>query len=126
MASVNSTSVPSCSIVHDTDSMESLGRALFSPPSTDRNNAIVSSKGSMPSEGIAAGDLLRIDFTATTIDRDGLYVVTMDDEWIGYKRFQCTPGGLFNITDGVPVSPDLLEGARVIGLVKEIFHSKWH
>lgn len=115
-----------CAIGQSADSPASLGRTLFSRPSSDQSNAIVVSHGAMPNEGISAGDLLRIDFTINTIEDDGLYVVTLDGEWIGYKRFQRIPGVLFDVTDSMLVSPDILEKVEVVGLVKEIYRSDRH
>lgn len=101
----------------------SLGRALFCDPSRRKDNAVLQENASDIVANIKAGDLVRIDFTETHI-RDGLYVITLDDNWIGYRRFQRMPD--LRISDGdsmIPVTPEILRSIKVVGEVKEIYRS---
>lgn len=101
-----------------------LGRVLFSDPQATRENAIVVSNGSARDEGVNVGDLVKIDFTRNTIDRDGLYVITLDDNYICYRRFQYAPELKVLEHDGtVKVTPEMLQRTKVVGLVKEIYRS---
>lgn len=104
----------------------SLGRALFSDPPRSRENAVLQANASDIVAGINAGDLVRIDFTQTVI-HEGLYVVTLDDNWIGYRRFQRMPD--LRILDGektIPVTPEILKEMKIVGMVKEIYRSVHH
>lgn len=104
----------------------SLGRALFSDPSRSKDNAVLQANASDIVANIKAGDLVRIDFTETHI-RDGLYIITLDDNWIGYRRFQRMPD--LRISDGdsmIPVTPEILRSIKVVGEVKEIYRSDRH
>lgn len=98
--------------------------SLFSDPQANRSNAIVVSNGSCPEVGIDVGCLVKIDFTITSIHCDGLYVITLDDEWIGYRRFQFMPD-LKVITGDVvtTVTPKIWQSIKVVGLVKDIYRS---
>jgi len=98
--------------------------ALFSDPQASRSDAIVVSNGSCPDEGIEVGWLVKIDFTINSIKHDGLYVITLDDEWIGYRRFQFMPD-LKVITGDVitTVTPNIMRSIKVVGLVKDIYRS---
>lgn len=99
----------------------SLGRALFSDPSRSKENAVLQANASDIVADIKAGDLVRIDFTDTQI-REGLYVITLDDNWIGYKRFQRMPDlRVFDGKNMIPVTPEMLKSIKVVGKVKEIY-----
>jgi hypothetical protein len=97
---------------------------LFSDPQADRASAIVVSNGSCPEEGIVAGGLVKIDFTINSINYDGLYVITLNDEWIGFRRFQFMPD-LRCITAGLEaaITPEIMQTIKVVGLVKDIYQS---
>jgi hypothetical protein len=97
---------------------------LFSDPQASRSNAIVVSNGACQDEGIEVGSLVKIDFTINSIKHDGLYVITLDDEWIGYRRFQFMPD-LKVITGDVitTVTPNIMRSIKVVGLVKDIYRS---
>lgn len=100
-----------------------LGNALFSDPQRDRDNAIVVANHQDITAGIEANDLLRIDFTDTKIS-EGLYIITWDDDWIGYRFFQRMPA--LHMRDNIsnyPVTPDMLKSIKVVGKVKEIYRS---
>lgn len=101
-----------------------LGADLFSDPQRDRTNAIVAANHADITADIQAGDLIRIDFTANLIDRDGLYVITLDDEWIGYRRFKLTPS--LHLIDGLQsclVNSEMINSIKVIGRVVDIYRS---
>lgn len=98
--------------------------SLFSSLPSERNCAIVMTNTSSPDEGINAGNLLEIDFTKNTIEHDGLYVITLDDEWIGFRRFQFMPD--LRIVSGSEVSrvtPEIMRSIKVVGLVKRVYRS---
>lgn len=104
----------------------SLGRALFSDPSRSKESAVLQANAGDVVAGIKAGDLIRIDFTDTQI-REGLYVITLDDNWIGYRRFQRMPD--LRISDGdsmIPVTPEIFKSIKIVGAVKEIYRSDRH
>jgi hypothetical protein len=101
-----------------------LGADLFSDPQRDRTNAIVVANHADITADIQAGDLIRIDFTANLIDRDGLYVITLDDNWIGYRRFKITPS--LQLIDGMQsclVNSEMINSIKVIGRVLDIYRS---
>ncbi len=101
-----------------------LGHLLFSDPSRDRSGAVVVANHSDETAGIDAGDLVRIDFTENKI-YEGLYVVTLDDGWIGYKFFQRMPSLHVREYDGMhAVTPKMIERIKVVGKVKDIYRSK--
>lgn len=98
-------------------------RALFSDPLRDRDNAVVVSNRADIVAGISSGDLLLIDFTDTTLD-NGLYVITLDDGWIGYRFFERKPS--LYMRDGENsylVTPAMLNSIKVVGKVKDIYRS---
>lgn len=98
---------------------------LFSDPQANKHSAIVVSNGAYPEEGIEGGELLKIDFTVNSINHDGLYVITLDNKWIGYRRFQFMPD-LRLITGDVitKVTPEIRQSIKVVGLVKDVYRSK--
>lgn len=108
----------------------SLGALLFSDPQRDRDNAIVVANHEDITAGIKANDLLRIDFTANKIDRDGLYVITLDDGWIGYRRFHFSPIEprlrIIGSHHDEAVTPDMLTKIKVVGQVKDIYQSRFN
>ncbi|PPC82615.1 MAG: hypothetical protein CTY38_06060 [Methylotenera sp.] len=106
----------------------SLGALLFSNPQRDRDNAIVVANHQDITAGIEANDLLRIDFTVNTIEGEGgLYVITQDDEWIGYRFFQCMPNLHMRDNTGChPVTEDILKSIKVVGRVKDIYRSRFN
>lgn len=100
-----------------------LGALLFSDPQRERDNAIVVSNHSDTVAGINAGDLLLVDFTNTQLS-DGLYIITLDDGWIGYRFFQRKPS--LHMRDGEGdylVTPGMLDKIKVVGKVKDIYRS---
>lgn len=101
-----------------------LGRVLFSDPQCDRSNAVVVANHPDEPAGIEAGDLVRIDFTENKIF-EGLYVITLDDGWIGYRFFQRMPSLHVREYDGMhAVTPKMIERIKVVGKVKDIYRSK--
>jgi hypothetical protein len=101
----------------------SLGRALFSDPPRSRENAVLQANACDIVAGINAGDLVRIDFTETKLN-EGLYVITLDDNWIGYRRFQRMPDlRMTGETEAIPVTPEILRSIKVVGKVKEIYRN---
>ncbi|MDR5171581.1 hypothetical protein IHQ56_07115 [Methylobacillus flagellatus] len=111
------------SSVHEYSSFNiKLGRALFSDPQRDRHRAIVVANHQDIVAGIEALDLVRVDFTANKIDRDGLYIITLDDNWIGYRRFQYAPE-LKIIDDNTSylVTDEMMKSIKVVGRVLDIY-----
>jgi hypothetical protein len=104
----------------------SLGKLLFSDPQRGRQNAVVVANHQDITAGIEANDLLRIDFTVNKIEGDGgLYVITLDDDWIGYRFFQRMPNlHMRDSTGSYPVTPDMLKSIKVVGQVKDIYQSR--
>lgn len=104
-----------------------LGALLFSDPQRDRHSAVVVANHPDIEADIKACDLVRVDFTKNQIDRDGLYIITLDDGWIGYRRFQFMPfEPRLRIVDShgsSAVTPDILKTIKVIGLVTDIYRS---
>jgi hypothetical protein len=101
-----------------------LGRTLFSDPQRDKQNAVVVSNHQDIVAGIEVNDLVKVDFTVNQIDRDGLYVITLDDGWIGYRRFQFMPKlRVVDSHDSYSVTPEILAKIKVVGLVKDIYRS---
>ncbi len=100
-----------------------LGRALFTDPQKDRHSAVVESNVTDLEAGIRVRDLIRIDFTASQLG-DGLYIITLDDNWIGYRRFQRMPS-LTMVHSGktIPVTPDIFGSIKVVGKVLDIYRS---
>lgn len=101
----------------------SLGKSLFSDPCQERDNAIVVANHHDIVAGINAGDLLLVDFTDTKL-YEGLYIITLDDDWIGYRFFHRMP--TLHMRDGIgnyPVTPDMLKSIKVVGKVKDIYRS---
>lgn len=101
-----------------------LGNALLAIPSQDHRDAIVQVKSSCPVAEVNAMDLIRIDFGINQIRYDGLYLITLDDNWIGFRRFQFTP--TLQMRDSVssyPVTPEIMKSIKVIGLVKDVYQS---
>ncbi|WP_047548617.1 hypothetical protein [Methylotenera sp. G11] len=107
-----------------------LGTLLFSDPHRDKDNAIVVANHEDITAGIKANDLLRIDFTANKIDRDGLYVITLDDGWIGYRRFHFSPIEprlrIIGSHHDEAATPDMLAKIKVVGQVKDIYQSRFN
>lgn len=105
-----------------------LGALLFSNPQRDRDNAIVVAQHHDLTAGIEANDLLRIDFTVNKIEGEGgLYVITQDDEWIGYRFFQRMPNLHMRDSTGChPVTEDVLKSIKVVGRVKDIYRSRFN
>ena len=105
----------------------SLVNELFSDPQRDRHNAVVVANHPDIEADIKACDLVRVDFTKNQIDRDGLYRITLDDGWIGYRRFQFMPfEPRLRIVDShgsSEATPDILKTIKVIGLVTDIYRS---
>ena len=100
-----------------------LGHVLFSDPQRERYNAIVVANTSDLTVNIQPGDLIQIDFTATEIT-DGLYIITLDDGWIGYRFFQRLPTLHMNDSEGShPITLSMLNSIKVVGKVKDIFRS---
>ena len=100
-----------------------LSQVLFSDPLRERDNAIVVANTSDLTANIQPGDLIQIDFTATEIT-DGLYIITLDDGWIGYRFFQHMPH--LHMRDSIgshPVTLTMLNSIKVVGKVKDIFRS---
>lgn len=100
-----------------------LGNVLFSDPQRDRDNAVVMANHEDIVANISAGDLLLVDFTDTQLI-EGLYIITLDDDWIGYRLFHRMP--TLHMRDGIgnyPVTPDILESIKVVGKVKDIYRS---
>ena len=102
-----------------------LGRGLFSDPQRDRSNAVVVANHPDTTAEIEAGDLVHIDFTNNRID-EGLYVITLDDGWIGYRFFQRMPSMHIRDEKGIyPLTPNMFERIKVVGKVKGIYRSTW-
>lgn len=105
----------------------SLVNKLFSDPQRDRHNAVVMANHQDITAGIEACDLVRVDFTKNQIDRDGLYIITLDDGGAMYRRFQFMPlEPRLRIIDShgsSAVTPEILATIKVIGLVKGIYRS---
>lgn len=100
-----------------------LGKLLFSDPQRERDNSIVVANTSDISANIKPGDLLRIDFTATDLT-EGLYIITLDDGWIGYRFFQRMPElRMLDETGCHPISLKMLESIKVVGKVQDIYRS---
>lgn len=102
-----------------------LGAALFSDPQRDRSNAVV--VANIPDEvaKIKAGDLVRIDFTTNQLADDGLYIITLDDGWIGYRFFQRMPSWHIREDTGIyPVTASMQKSIKVVGRVKGIYRSQ--
>lgn len=100
-----------------------LGNVLFSDPQRDRDNAVVVANHEDIVANISAGDLLLVDFTDTQLI-EGLYIISLDDDWIGYRFFHRMP--TLHMRDGIgnyPVTPDMLESIKVVGKVKDIYRS---
>ena len=100
-----------------------LGATLFSDPMRERDNAIVVANTSDITANIQRGDLLQVDFTATELI-EGLYIITLDDGWIGYRFFQRMP--TLHMKDGTgnySVTLNMLNSMKVVGKVKNIFRS---
>lgn len=96
---------------------------LFSDPQRDRANAIVVSNHEDITANIKALDLLRIDFTDTKLS-EGLYVITLDDGWVGFRYFFRMPTlHMRDSTDCYPVTLAMLNNIKVIGKVKDIYRS---
>ena len=101
-----------------------LGRSLFSDPINTRNGAVVMLNHPEPDLGMNAGELVLIDFTVNEIHSDGLYVITLDDDWIGFRRFQLMPNLNTIDRDGAHVVPASMKAAmKVVGLVTNIYRS---
>lgn len=99
-----------------------LGRALFSHPESDRHCAIIVANHQDIVAGIESQDLLRVDFTANIIDRDGLYIITLDDNWIGYRRFQYAPKlKIIDATHSYDVTEKMISSIKVVGRVLDIY-----
>lgn len=102
-----------------------LGRVLFSDPQRDKCNAIVVSNSSESEHGIEAGGLIKIDFTINEIKFDGLYVITLNDGWIGYRRFQFMPYlKVVSEYGNEDVTSEILKTIKVVGLVKAIYKAQ--
>ncbi len=102
----------------------SLGAALFSDPQRERNNAIVVANTSDITANIKPGDLLRVDFTSTDLT-EGLYIITLDDGWIGYGFFQRMPDlRMRDETGSHPISLKTLSSIKVVGKVKDIYRTE--
>lgn len=102
----------------------SLGQRLFSDPRRERDNAIVVANHEDIVAGIKPNDLLRVDFTNTTLN-EGLYIITLDDDWIGYRFFQRMP--TLHMRDNIsnyPVTPEMLKSIKVVGKVIDIYQSR--
>lgn len=100
-----------------------LGSSLFSDPQRERSNAVVVANHPDETAMIKAGDLLRMDFTDTQLS-DGLYVISFDDEWIGYRMFQRMPTlHMLDSRNSYPVTAEMLASIKVIGKVKDIYRS---
>jgi hypothetical protein len=100
-----------------------LGSALFSDPLRERNNAIVLANTSDATANIQHGDLLQVDFTSTDLT-EGLYIITIDDGWIGYRFFQRMPDLRMRDETGChPISLKMLQSIKVVGKVKDIYRS---
>lgn len=100
-----------------------LGNALFSDPQRDRDNSVVIANHADTVAGVRAGDLLLVDFTDAQLI-EGLYIITLDDDWIGYRFFHRMP--TLHMSDGIgdyPVSPDMLERIKVVGKIKDIYRT---
>lgn len=97
---------------------------LFSDPQRDRNNSIVVANHDDITANIRASDLIRVDFTETQI-LEGLYIITLDDGWIGYRFFQRMPN-LFmrDGTESYPVTQAMLNSIKVVGKVIDIYRSQ--
>jgi hypothetical protein len=123
MADADFTAKHELSSIDNHDTKLRLGRALFSDPRCERNGAIVVANTTDSCAGINAGDLMSIDFTPTNI-YEGLYVVTLEDDWIGYKFFQRMPDLRMRDELGCyPVDKDTLSKLKVVGRVLDIYRS---
>lgn len=99
-----------------------LGRALFSHPEIDRHRAIIVANHRDIGAGIESQDLLRVDFTANIIDRNGLYIITLHDNWIGYRRFQYAPTlKMIDATHSYDVTEEVIRSIKVVGRVLDIY-----
>ena len=105
-----------------------LVRKLFSDPMRDRSNAIVVAQHHDVTAGIEVNDLLRVDFTVNKIEGEGgLYVITQDDEWIGYRFFQRMPNLHMRDSTGCHrVTAEHLESIKVVGRVRDIYRSRFN
>jgi len=105
-----------------------LGANLFSDPMRDRSNAVVVAQHHDLTAGIEANDLLRVDFTVNKIEGDGgLYIITQDDEWIGYRFFQRMPNlHMRDSTRCYPVTEGMLKSIKVVARVKDIYRSRFN
>ncbi len=100
-----------------------LGRILFSDPQRERSNSIVVANSSDITANIKPGDLLKVDFTETDLS-EGLYIITLDDGWIGYRFFQRMPDlRMLDEAGNHPISLKTLSGIKVVGKVKDIYRS---
>lgn len=100
-----------------------LGRMLFSDPLSKPDNAVVVANHKDFVAGIEAGDLVRLDFTSTEIT-EGLYVITLDDDWIGYRFFQRRPNlHMRDDTGTYPVTPKIMQRIKVVGKVKDVYRN---
>ena len=100
-----------------------LSKRLFSDPRRERDNAIVVANHEDITAGIKPNDLLRVDFTDTKLG-EGLYIITLDDDWIGYRFFHRMP--TLHMRDNIsnyPVTPDMLKSIKVVGKVIDIYRS---
>jgi len=102
-----------------------LGRELFSDPQRDKSNCVVVANHEDITAGINAGDLVRIDFTENKIGSDGLYVITLDDGWAGYRFFDRRPNLVIVDPEKlIPVTHEVMCSIKVIGKVKDIYQSR--
>jgi|GEM_PF-1940004 len=105
----------------------SLGNILFSDPQRDRHNAVVVANHQDVEAGINACDLVRVDFTKNHIDRDGLYIITLNDEWIGYRRFHFSHVEprlrIIGSHHDEAVTQEMLDKIKVVGRVIDIYRS---
>ena len=101
-----------------------LGRQLIQAPSTDPTRAIVHVDGYCHDTGVSPGDLCCVDFTDTALG-DGLFIITVDDQWIGFKRFQRTADGRLQVIErgaATDVASQSTESFKVIGRVLAVYH----
>lgn len=73
---------------------------------------------------IGAGDVLRVDFDADSVTRDGFYLVeavTADGvDWMGCRRFARTVGGVLMQEAGQWIEP---AGLRIAGRVVTVYRA---
>lgn len=101
-----------------------LGRQLVAAPPSEQHNALVQSRAASADTGINSGDLLLMDFSEQEI-REGIYLVTLDDQWIGYRRFKRIPDLHVQERDIYrKVTPHMLRKIKVVGKVKAIYQQK--